>query len=149
MFPIDSIADAAIANIIAVILVGGVCYMLGILSRSARISAGVGNAERFLERSFPTYISTRMMITGAIENKSIQDDWQVVLVGSLDSKKFLGFKIETLQNGDCVVFQPIAPNANSGFLWTVPPNQIENVELAPRELSALMKYYGLGMSNSI
>lgn len=149
LFPIDSIADAAIANVIAVILVIAVCFFLGLLARSDKITGQVNFFERFLERSFPTYRTTRMAVSAALANTAIEDNWRVVLIGKQRSERYIGYEIEVLQNGDSVVFQPSVPDGKSGFIWTVPQSEIEHVKIEPRDLSAFMKDYGLGISHSI
>ena len=147
--PIESFGGLAIANILAAAVVVGVCYTAGVAARSSIISARVNKLDHFLNRAIPTYQPTKRGLIDSISDKALEDDWKVVLVGKADDKRSLGFEVERLENGDVAVFQPLSPNTKTGFVWTVPAANVEVLQMNPRELSARLKAYGIGISDSI
>lgn len=146
--PIESFAGIAAANVLAGFIVISVCYVAGVLARSSMISDKVGKLDAFLGRAIPTYQPTKQGFVDSISNRSFEDDWKVVLVGTKGDRRFLGFEVERLQNGEVSVFQPLSPNTKSGFVWTVPSAQVEVLHMNPRELSAILRSHGIGLSES-
>lgn len=149
MFPIETYAGLALANILAALAVIAVCYVAGLIARSSLISSQVEKMDQFLSKAIPTYHFTKKGFIDSVENKSFEDEWKVAWIGEPNGKRALGFEIEKLANGDLLVFQPTTPNTATGFVWSVPPDQVELIDIAPRDLSKLLKSYGIEFSRSI
>ena len=147
--PIESFVGLALANILAAALVIGVCYAAGMVARSSIISARVNKLDEFLSNAIPAYHPTKRGIIDSISDESLEDDWKVVLVGEKGRQRSLGFEVERLSNGDVAVFQPLTPNTKTGFVWTVSPESIEVLEINPRDLTAKLKAYGVGISEQL
>lgn len=149
ILPFSNFAGFAVASILAVLIVIAACYGAGLAARSSLVSTQVEKLDKFLSRAVPTYHFTKKDLLETLDNKSFEDDWKVVLMGRPDDKRSLGFEIERRPNGDVIVFQPITPTAKTGFVWTVPPDQVEILDIGPRQLSALLKTYGIGISEIV
>ena len=144
--PVDSFAGVAVANILAVLLIALVSFLAGLLARSAGVSRKMARLETFLVEVFPVYQSTKRSIADAVQNSAQEDNWKVVLVGSEDGQRFLGYEIEVLEAGLSVVFQPLTPNTKTGFVWTVPQAQLRYLDLNPRDVAKRLRSYGIGLS---
>lgn len=149
ILPIEKFAGYAVASILAALIVIAVCFGAGMLARSSIISNKIGKLDKFLARAIPAYHFTKKDLIETLGNRSFEDDWKVVLVGKPDDKRLLGFEVERRPNGDVIVFQPNTPTIRTGFVWTVPAEQVELLDIKPRQLSALLKTYGIGASEVV
>lgn len=149
IIPIESFGGVALVNILAGLAIVLVCYLAGLMARSSMIAAKVDKVDQFLTRAIPSYHSTKKGFIDSIDNKSFEDEWTVVLIGPSGEKRALGFEIDRLKNGDVVVFQPLSPNTRSGFVWSVPPDQVEALDINPRDLSEQLTSYGVDLSSSL
>lgn len=149
LFPINTLGGVALANILAGSAVIAVCYAAGLVARSSIISAKVEKIDRLLTRAIPTYHFTKKGLIDSVGNRSFEDDWKVVWIGEAGGKRALGFEIERLANNDVLIFQPNTPNTATGFVWSVPAEQVEPINLSPRELSKYLKSYGIGFSETL
>ncbi|WP_299932105.1 hypothetical protein [uncultured Pelagimonas sp.] len=149
VIPIETLGGVALANILAGLAVFLVCYGAGVMARSSIIAAQVEKLDHFLTRAIPTYHSTKRGFIDSIDDTSIEDNWQAVLIGEPSGQRTLGFETERLSNGDSVVFQPNSPNTRNGTVMTVPRSQIERIDIAPRDMSAVLKSYGAGASKKL
>jgi len=119
--PIDSVGDIAIVNLLAVLLVVLVCFLAGLVARTARAKRTADKMEAALLDKIPGYTMLKGM-TSSISDEQ-ESTVKPVLV-ALETTERIGFEIERLDDGRVVILFPGSPNALSGTSEIVSANRV-------------------------
>jgi uncharacterized membrane protein len=140
--PIQTFGGVGIAALMAVALIFFLCFLAGLVIRTAW-------AQRLLERfesrflgKVPLYAFFRSMfseMTGQHVKTGpdmalawIEECWQPAAV------------MEELENGWLVVFVPQAPTPFSGAIFYMPPDRVKKIEPTSAEMLKSMARFGVG-----
>lgn len=140
--PFQTIGGVGIAALMAVALIIFVCFLGGLMIRTAwaqrmleRVDANFLGKVPFytLVRSLWFEMSGRQYETGVnYVLARTQECWQP------------GVMMEELENGWLVVFVPLVPNVFSGTLFYLPPDRVKRIETTSAAIIKAMARFGLG-----
>jgi uncharacterized membrane protein len=139
--PIDRVGGVAIANLIALLAIILLCFLAGLLARSALASGLVRHLEEKILMKIPGYALVRGL-KSSIDN-SDEAKLRPVLV-DLGYCQRLGFQSEQLPDGRCVVYLPGSPNTWSGITLVAAAEQVEYLDVPLKEMIDLFEGYGYG-----
>ena len=142
LIPIDSIGSIAFVNLLALLAILVICFVAGVIARSPQ-------AKKFYQAIdsgllvIPGYAFikayTDSMKLGEAEAKNMQP----VLV-RFDDYSQLGFQVESLDNGQVVIYLPGAPDPWSGTVAYVDADRIKKLELSVSEAIRNVRRLGRG-----
>ena len=61
----------------------------------------------------------------------------------------MAFLVETLPDGRCVVFVPVAPTPSIGFVYIAPPEDVERIDASTSNAMNCMMQWGMGAGSLI
>lgn len=144
IFPIDTVGDIALVNLIAAGLILLLCFLAGLLARAEIAGRLVGGLEkRFLSR-IPFYLFVKGM-TGSIVEAEEDRSMKTVLV-RLDDYSQVAFEIERTQGGEVVVYLPGAPNPWSGAVCIMAAERVTPLDASMMAAVQNIKHLGKGSS---
>lgn len=123
--PIDSVGGVAMANIIAALIVLLICFLAGLLARSAPVRRMAETVENAILQKLPGYSLVKGM-TGAISDEQSAQLHPVLV--SFGATSRVGIEMEKMGTGDSAVYFPGAPNAWSGVVHIVPSSHIKALD---------------------
>ena len=144
LVPIKSIGGIAAANIIAVILLVGICYLAGIAARSA---IG-GKVSKFLDSKLEIFVPRYAFIksmTHELAGSTDDSVFKTVLV-TLDDASQIGFEVERSESGQVAVYMPGAPDPWSGSVIFVTEDRVKRLNADVASVVRSMKRVGNGMT---
>lgn len=140
--PAWTVAGVALATVVTIAALVGVCFAAGIVARTA-LARGVmrGVEEKILDR-IPGYAMMRSMAHGWIGHQQsgdlstallrLDDGWQIAIV------------IERCPDSRVVVFVPAAPEALTGSVMIVNADRVQPVNVPISEALRCVKRFGAG-----
>jgi len=125
-FPIDSIAEIAVADIIGFLLLAFVCFLAGLLARTSLASKAVQQAEAKFLWHLPGYAFTK----GITDSLSTTDETSALQPVScrLDDSWQIGFEVERMLDGRVIVYLPGAPDPWSGSILVIDADRVETLD---------------------
>ncbi len=142
LFPQRSIGGVAVATLVALALVLGLCYGAGLLARAAFGRAMSEGFENRLHALYPRYTVIKAMTQG-LAGKSGAAVTKTVLV-TFDDHQLLAMEVERLDDGRVVVFLPGAPDPWSGSVVLVDPQRVQPLSDDVTALNRSLKGLGRG-----
>jgi uncharacterized membrane protein len=124
--PIDSVAGVALANLIAAVIVLLVCFLAGLLARSALAQRLKGAAESTVLQKIPGYTFLKGITSTLSPHENA--DLKPALV-SMGTRERIGLEVERVGDDRVVVYLPNSPNAWSGIVQIVSAKQVKPIEL--------------------
>lgn len=143
--PTDTILGFGLAQVIAVALLLFVCFVAGLIARSAIGQLVGGKVEGVLLAGVPGYAVLKGLVEQVLKSQEQAAQFKPVLVpvrGGLRP----AFEVERLPSGEVVVFHPSSPNVWSGFVSYMEPDQIRPLELGVGEMFHSLEQMGIGTS---
>ena len=142
MLPQRNIGGVAVATLVALALVLGLCYGAGLLARAAIGRALSENFENRLHALYPRYTVIKAMTQG-LAGKGGTAVMKTVLV-TFDDHQLLAMEAERLDDGRVVVFLPGAPDPWSGNVVLVEPQRVQPIRDDVTALNRSLKGLGRG-----
>ena len=143
--PTDTILGFGLAQVIAVALLLFVCFVAGLIARSAIGQLVGGKVEGLLLAGVPGYAVLKGLVEQVLKSQEQAAQFKPVLVpvrGGLRP----AFEVERLHSGEVVVFHPSSPNVWSGFVSYLEPDQVRSLELGVGEMFHTLEQMGIGTS---
>ncbi|WP_341676696.1 DUF502 domain-containing protein [Niveibacterium sp. SC-1] len=140
-FPPKILGFIAVSDLLAVGILVLVCFIAGLIARTALAKRVVEAIEHGLLSNIPGYEFFKGLgesILGVDKAGS-----QAVLV-HFDDCSQIGFLMEHLQDGTCVVFLPGAPSPFSGGVFYFSPDRVQAIEAPPQTVLKSLKRLGVG-----
>jgi uncharacterized membrane protein len=132
----------ALADLIALILLVGLCFLAGLAARIAPIAAYRNRLDGMLIGLLPGYALVRSAVSGAISARD-EIDTLIPVTVAFDDHAAIGFEVE--RNADTVVvFLPGAPGAFSGQTVLTQPDRVTRLDMKPHQVAGLMRVLGRG-----
>ncbi len=138
--PVDSVGGVALANLLALAAVIGLCFGAGLVARHT-VARNVMKKLDSLLINVPGYTIIRGIKSGFDETEA--SSIQPVLVRMNDSER-IGLEMQRLEDGRCVVYLPACPSAWSGTAHLVEANQVSVLDITVRQVMELVEQYGYG-----
>jgi len=141
---VESIAGAATATILSVVLLLLVCVAAGVVARTSLGRSAFGRMENSVLSLFPQWRMARGLIQ-SFETEA-QADMEVVLVPT-DAGWCLGLVLEKPEGDWWTVFVPGSPQWTSGAVAFAHSDQLQPSGLTPAQAIMLMRRCGAGSAD--
>lgn len=138
--PLETVGDIAVVNLIAVGLILLLCFLAGLVARTAVADTLVHALETRVLSRVPIYEFVKGMTSSVVEAE--KGEAMTTVLVRLDDYAQLAFEIERTGGGDVVVYLPGAPNPWSGTVCIVSPDRV--TPLGASMLAAVQNIKHLG-----
>ena len=143
LFPPDTFEGAKFPALIAVILLLGASFLLGITAQT-NLGRSIG---RWLERNtigrLPLYQALRKIARRFI-NAENETAFVPALLRMSDDQYELAYLIEDHGNGRSTIMIPIAPTPFAGFVKIVPTEKLEVLDVGLGDVTRVLSQWGIG-----
>ncbi|MBK5096852.1 MAG: DUF502 domain-containing protein [Gemmatimonadetes bacterium] len=143
--PTDTILGFGLAQVIAVAILLFVCFVAGLIARSAIGQLVGGKVEGVLLAGIPGYAVLKGLVEQVLKSQEQAAQFKPVLVPVRGGFR-PAFEVERLPSGEVVVFHPSSPNVWSGFVSYLEPAQVRPLELGVGEMFHSLEQMGIGTS---
>lgn len=140
LMPVKSATTVSLAFGIAILAIVLVCFLAGLLARTAVSRWFVGSLEQVILTFVPGYGLMKSMGQGWV-GISGEEPHQPVMVRFDDSQQ-IGFVMDTIVDGRLVVFLPDVPTPWSGTLVFVGPERITPLAISTKEAIECLRRLG-------
>lgn len=141
-FPIDSIGDIALANLLAIMAVILVSFIAGLIARHTMAGGFVKALESRVLVKIPGYTMIKGIKSGFDVTESERMRPIAVQLGTAER---IALEIEKLPDGRSTVYIPSAPNAWSGITQILPADQITYLDVPVTSIMELTEKFGHGV----
>jgi len=149
LFDLQEYVQKWMVDILSLALVITAFFLLGLMVRTRFGSRFFDRIEQQYLYKLPLYSILRETIR-QFTGSSKTPFSQVVLVEVFNSPtKMLGFITEELSNGEMAVFVPTGPNPTNGFIFILPRDKVELVNIRTEEAMRIVIGLGVGMGSVI
>lgn len=140
--PAWTVAGVALATVITIGALIGICFVAGLFARMA-VARGLmrGVEEKILDR-IPGYAMMRSMAHGWIGHQQSGDLSTALL--RLDDAWHLAIVVDRCADGRSVVFVPEAPEAMSGAIFIVDADRVQPLNVPISDALRCVKRFGAG-----
>ncbi|MEQ3708606.1 MAG: hypothetical protein ABNH38_01925 [Tateyamaria sp.] len=142
IIPISSVAGVAFVNFLAIIVILAVCYVAGLLAKTAFLSGKVGLVDGLLTDTIPGYAVAKAVL-GSVSKKEDLAAMLLPVVVRFDDYEQIAFEIER-EGTKVVIFLPGAPSAWSGSTVIVDAARVQKLDLPTHRTIKLMRVLGRG-----
>jgi uncharacterized membrane protein len=140
--PVKSVWGVEVALLVAVALALLLCFLAGLVVRTALGGRAVARLERVVLERIPGYALvknlTHRFVPGTQEN---------VAFARLDTSgaRSLVFVVEQLDDGGVVVFLPMAPTPTVGTVHVVRPEDLQHLDVSMTDAVGCLTQWGIGV----
>jgi len=142
---VDTVAGIALANLLAIALVVLLCFLAGLLARSAFMRRLGNRFERRVQRGIPLYAVVKSMVESVLPLHR-EEGLQPVLV-QFDDCCQLGLEVERRAEGQVAVYLPGSPNPWSGSLLLTTPERVTPLPVTMLATMRTMQQLGKGAND--
>ncbi len=139
--PIDSIADVAIGNILAVIFLMLLCFIAGLIARTRPAQKLAGRIESGVLDKIPGYTLIKGMATNLSEEHTAS--LRSVLV-TQDGVERLGLEVERVADERVAVLFPDVPNPWSGSVEIIAAAHVKLLDASVKDIFKIAEQLGRG-----
>jgi len=137
----DGVADFIVSNLLAALLVLVVCFLAGLLAKSAIMQRLFAALDRNLNRLIPGYAFFRSAFRDL--DPSATAGLKPVVV-RLNDMRQIAFWVEDVDEIDCIVFFPIAPEPRSGTVAIVEKSRVSELDTGFIDVVDVLNRIGTG-----
>ena len=141
--PTETILGFGLAQVIAVVLLLGVCFIAGLIARSSVGQGLVQRIEKGLLSAIPGYGIVKGLADQVLSSRERAERFQPVLVPARGGFR-PAFEVERLPTGEVAVLLPGAPNPWSGQVVFLDPEHVQPLEMKAMELMHVLEGLGIG-----
>lgn len=145
LIPIDQIGGIAFVNVLALLSIILVCFIAGIIAKSALAKKAYRSLDNFL-MVVPGYA----LVKGITNSFSSGEEAAKTLIPDMvkfDECTQICFEVERSPEGNVVIFLPGAPDPWGGGVVTVSSKRVERLDMSLTEATRMIQQ--LGRSSSI
>ncbi|MBF4492099.1 DUF502 domain-containing protein [Flavobacterium sp. MR2016-29] len=135
----------ALQELIGILIIIVLCFIAGLLGRTAKAQKLVQKLENGILSFIPGYSFMKNMNENIMGFESKQD-LKVILVPT-DAGLQFAFLIEQINENNFAVFVPDAPNPWSGSVCFVEKKDIKEIEISQKEALACIRKLGYGSAS--
>lgn len=143
-FPVKTIGTMSLAFLIAIAAIVLVCFLAGLLARTAMSRWFVGSLEQFIMTFVPGYGLMKSMGQGWVGVTC--DEPHPPVVVRFDDHSQLGFVMDTLADGKLVVFVPDVPTPWSGQMLFMTPDRVQPLAISTKQAIECLRLLGANTS---
>jgi uncharacterized membrane protein len=147
LFPKGTFDQIKFPVLMALILIVGLSFLIGLALRSGT-GRRIGNwIERATLRRLPLYNAIKNLTTGFAQTG--QDSFRPALLVSPDGERELAYLIEDHGDGHLTVLVPWSPTAFAGSVKIVSQDRIELVDTNLGEFTRVLSHWGVGVRDML
>jgi uncharacterized membrane protein len=147
LVPIDSVADIAFVNIVAIGLIVLVCFLAGLVAKTERAKRMVSSLESRVLTNIPIYDVIKAKIQGTIQ--ASQEAGMTPVLTRFDDQWQIAMEVERLADGRVAVFLPGSPDPWSGAVSIVSGDRVEPLDTALPSVVKSLKALGKGSDDVV
>lgn len=137
-----NIAGIGVLSIVAALLLVGLCFVAGLIARTAFGDYLTHWIERSVLGRLPQYQMMKSMAAALGELENVNGLTPVLV--SVEGGWQIGYHLETLENGWQAVFLPQAPTPMSGNIMYFPAERVRATSMTMIDASQLVSHLGIG-----
>jgi uncharacterized membrane protein len=141
---VDHIGAVAVIDMLAIVLLVGVCYLAGLLATRGRSQRLQQTFDRVLLELFPRYTFIKSM-TESLGVETVEKTLKTVLV-NFDDQSQIAFEVER-QDRWVVVYLPGSPDPWSGAVSLVKPERVQHIDADFKTAVKCMRLAGRGTTS--
>jgi uncharacterized membrane protein len=142
LVPTETLVGAAVVDVLAILVIAALCFVVGVLARTASVAAAGDRLERVLLRRIPGFTLVKSMTEGMI---GIDTGSEVkVAVAWIEDSWVLAFVMERHGNGLSTVFVPSAPTPAAGAIYYLPDSRLRLLDVPVSAAIACITTLGVG-----
>jgi uncharacterized membrane protein len=141
---IDHIGAVAVIDMLAIVLLVGVCYLAGLLATRGRSHRLQQTFDRMLLELFPRYTFIKSM-TESLGVETVEKTLKTVLV-HFDDQSQIAFEVERHDEW-VVVYLPGSPDPWSGAVSLVKPERVQHIDTDFKTTVKCMRLAGRGTTS--
>lgn len=142
LVPTETLVGAAVVDVLAILVIAALCFVVGVLARTASVAAAGDRLERVLLRRIPGFTLVKSMTEGMI---GIDTGSEVkVAVAWIEDSWVLAFVMERHGNGLSTVFVPSAPTPAAGAIYYLPEDRVRLLDVPVSAAIACITTLGVG-----
>ncbi len=142
----EGAADFVVTNLLAALLVLVICLLAGLLAKSAMMKRLFVTLDRRLNLLIPGYAFFRSAFQD-LDPRATAGLKPVVV--HLNDMRQLGFWVEDIDDYDCIVFLPIAPEPRSGTVAIVEKSRVTELDTGFIDVVDILNRLGTGGSATL
>ncbi|MGI9483985.1 MAG: DUF502 domain-containing protein [Hyphomicrobiales bacterium] len=147
VIPFGPVGDIIIVNLVGLALIILVCFLGGLLAKSARVARWVSTLEENFLAKIPVYSVIKGTVSSTIQPDEMEGMKPVL--AHLDDCSQVGFEIERVAGGKVAVFLPGAPDAMSGSVCYFTEDRVTSVDTTILSAIRVMKGFGKGSDSQL
>lgn len=145
LLPIDSVADVATIDIVAIVALLAGCFAAGFVAQSPLGRRVYRTADENLAGLVPGYAALEARLGGAVGDEEQRLALKPVLV-RFDDLSQVAFEIERLRDAWVAVFLPGAPDPWSATAAVVDNDRVTALDLEIIQVTRMLKDFGRGVA---
>jgi len=135
-------------QLLALLLVLGLCVVVGAVLSTQSGKAAIERAERVLFERLPGYAVLRGLTQQLASGGREESSWKPALV-EIEEALVPGFVIEELADGRCTVFVPSVPTPMAGALYVLERARVHLVDVNFAQAVRTISRWGSGMGELV
>ena len=135
-------------QLLALLLVLGLCVVVGAVLATQSGKAAIERAERVLFERLPGYAVLRGLTQQLASGGREESSWKPALV-EIEEALVPGFVIEELADGRCTVFVPSVPTPMAGALYVLERARVHLVDVNFAQAVRTISRWGSGMGELV
>jgi uncharacterized membrane protein len=143
VIPVETVLGGLALNLIALLVVVGLCFLAGLIAQSAGARKVKAKLESGLLTAIPGYSFVKGFTDSMRQSDELAESFFPILVRFNDYSQ-LAFEIERVKDSDVVVYLPGAPNPWSGKVVYVTPDRVTHVPMTVMEMIQNIGMLGRG-----
>jgi uncharacterized membrane protein len=144
LFPVDTFERVEAPSVIAMLLILGSSFILGLALRSRYIARFGGWLEERTLARLPMYSAVKHLTTGF---DSSELGFKCAILRSPDDVRELVYLVEEHEEGLSTILVPWAPASFSGSVKVVPTSRLEILNVSLGDASRVISLWGVGMGD--
>jgi len=135
-------------QLLALLLVLGLCVVVGAVLATQSGKAAIERAERVLFERLPGYAVLRGLTQQLASGGREESSWKPALV-EIEEALVPGFVIEELADGRCTVFVPSVPTPMAGAIYVLERARVHLVDVNFAQAVRTISRWGSGMGELV
>jgi uncharacterized membrane protein len=142
LVPTETVVGLVVVDLLAVLAIAALCFLVGVLARTASVAAVGDQLERLLLRRIPGFTLVKSMTEGmmGIDTGSAVK----VALAWIEESWVLAFVMERHGNGLSTVFVPSAPTPAAGAIYYLPETRLRLLDVSVSAAIACITTLGIG-----
>lgn len=145
--PFGPVGDAVVVNIVGITIIVLICFLGGLIAKSAIVAELVGSIEEKFLSKIPVYSLVKGAVSSSLQGGEAEG-MKPVLVRFDDSWQ-IAFEVEKLTDDKVAIFLPGAPDPWSGSVCFVTEDRVTKLDANLMSVKNIMEGFGKGAGSEL